>query len=53
MNIDEQIGRAKELIAKREEIDKQLTELFAGTAPERKTIRCKACGELGHLLDRT
>jgi hypothetical protein len=30
MTIDEQITRAKELIAKREEIDRQLAELFAG-----------------------
>ena len=48
MTIDEQITRAKELIAKREEIDRQLTELFAGMTPAKRTIRCKVCGELGH-----
>ena len=49
MTIDEQIASAKELIAKREEIDQRLAELFAGMAPAKKTIRCKACGELGHI----
>jgi len=36
MTIDEQIARAKELIAKREEIDQQLAELFAGMPPAKK-----------------
>ncbi len=49
MTIDEQIARAKELIANREEVDRQLVELFAGMAPAKKTTRCKACGELGHI----
>ncbi len=49
MTIDEQIIRAKELIAKREEIDQQLAELFAGMAPAKKGVRCKTCGELGHI----
>ncbi|HTR14638.1 MAG TPA: hypothetical protein VMI72_15650 [Roseiarcus sp.] len=37
------------MIAKREEIDRQLAELFAGMPPAKKTARCKACGELGHI----
>jgi hypothetical protein len=49
MSIDEQINHAKELIAKREEIDRQLAELFSGVAPERSAKRCKTCGGLGHI----
>ena len=47
MTIDEQIARAKELIAKREEIDQQLAELFAGLVPAEGPIRCKSCGAIG------
>ena len=48
MTIDDQIARAKDLIAQREEIDRQLAELFEGTPVTRKTTRCTACGEIGH-----
>ncbi len=48
MTIDEQIARAKELIAQREEIDLQLAELFAGGLPTKKASRCTRCGEAGH-----
>lgn len=48
MDIDTQIARAKELIAKREEIDVQLAALFGGNSLTKKTRRCKICGEDGH-----
>jgi len=48
MSIDERIAFAKELIAKREDIDRQLALLFGGAMPEKKTRTCKLCGELGH-----
>jgi hypothetical protein len=41
---DHQIARAKELIAKREEIDTELAALFGCKPPARKSIRCTACG---------
>jgi hypothetical protein len=48
MDIDSQIARVKELIAKREEIDEQLAALFGGVAPAKKTRRCKICDGEGH-----
>ena len=36
MTIDDRIVRVKELIARREEIDRQLSDLFGGIAPARK-----------------
>jgi hypothetical protein len=48
MTIDDQIARAKDLIAQREEIDRQIAELFVGAQVMRKTPRCTACGEVGH-----
>jgi len=48
MTIDDQIARAKNLITQREEIDRQLAELFAGALATRKTPRCTVCGEIGH-----
>ena len=50
MSIDEQIARAKELIARREEVDKELAALFDGVAPRRKAMRCSACGQEGHAV---
>lgn len=48
MNIDSQIARAKELIAQREEIDRQIAELFGGAPTPKRAVRCTACGEVGH-----
>jgi hypothetical protein len=48
MDIDERITIAKDLIAKREEIDRQLADLFGGAVPTKKTRACKVCGEAGH-----
>jgi hypothetical protein len=50
MDIDERINQAKELIAKREEIDGQLAEVFSGTAPIPKQRTCSRCGNLGHSV---
>jgi hypothetical protein len=48
MDIDNQIARVKELIAKREEIDAELSAMF-GVAPKgRKSQRCSTCNEEGH-----
>lgn len=47
MDIDERIGLAKELIAKREAIDAQLAALFGGTF-ERRAKTCGKCGQPGH-----
>jgi hypothetical protein len=48
MDIDTQIARIKELIAKREEIDEQLAALFGGATVTKKTRRCKICDGEGH-----
>ena len=51
MDLDAQITPAKALIKRREEIDRQLAELFGGALPapsERKERKCKVCGEPGH-----
>lgn len=49
MDLDERITAAKELIAKREEIDAKLAELFGGAAVETKSARaCSKCGQTGH-----
>jgi hypothetical protein len=48
MTIDEQISRAKTLIAKREEIDRELNDLFGGAPIVRKALHCAVCGETGH-----
>jgi hypothetical protein len=48
MAIDDQIALAKELIARREEIDRQLADLFGGASPGKKTRTCKLCGESDH-----
>jgi hypothetical protein len=38
----------KELIAKREKIDAELSELLGGTAREKRSPKCSICGEPGH-----
>jgi hypothetical protein len=48
MEIDTKIARVKELIAKREELDAELSELLGGAARERRVARCSNCGEPGH-----
>jgi hypothetical protein len=50
MEIDTKIGRVKELIAKREEIDAELSELLAGAPRELRTPKCSNCGEPGHRV---
>ncbi len=48
MDIDGQIARVKELIAKREEIDERLAALFGGASLTKKARRCKICDGEGH-----
>lgn len=48
MDIDERIGRAKDLIQRREEIDAELAMMFGITVRAKKTLRCSKCGEEGH-----
>jgi hypothetical protein len=48
MEIDARISRAKDLIAKREEIDAELASLFGIAAGPRKLQKCTSCGEIGH-----
>jgi hypothetical protein len=47
-DIDHQIARVKDLIAKREEIDAELSAMFGVTPKARKPQRCSICGEEGH-----
>lgn len=42
------IDRAKDLIARREEIDTELIRLFGGKQPSRKPQQCSHCKEEGH-----
>ncbi len=48
MDIDERIAFAKDLIAKREDIDRQLADLFGGAPPTKRTRSCKLCGGSDH-----
>jgi hypothetical protein len=48
MNIDTQIARVKELIAKREEIDAELSVVFGIEPKTRKAPRCSICDSEGH-----
>jgi hypothetical protein len=48
MDIDAQIERVKNLIAKREEIDAELSSMLGVTPRVRKTQRCSTCNEEGH-----
>jgi len=48
MDIDTQIARVKELIAKREEIDAELSTMLGVVPKGRKSQRCSVCNEEGH-----
>ena len=48
LDIDTQIARVKGLIAKREEIDTELSTILGVTAKTRKPQRCSNCNEEGH-----
>jgi len=48
LDIDTQIARVKDLIAKREEIDAELSTIFGVTPKVRKPQRCSICNEEGH-----
>ena len=48
MDIDDKIGRAKDLIQKCEEIDTELAALFGIAIKPKKLLRCSRCGEEGH-----
>jgi len=48
MDIDTQIERVNNLIAKREEIDAELAGMLGVTPRVRKTQRCSTCNEEGH-----
>jgi hypothetical protein len=48
LDIDTQIARVKDLVARREKIDIELSAIF-GVAPKiRKPQRCSICNEEGH-----
>jgi Zinc knuckle len=48
MDIDSHIARVKDLIAKREAIDAELSAIFGVTPKSRKPQRCSICNEEGH-----
>jgi hypothetical protein len=48
MDIDTQISRVKELIAKREEIDAELSAMLGVVPKARKAQRCSICNADGH-----
>jgi zinc knuckle protein len=48
MEIDGKIARVKDLIAKREELDTELSELLVGISREKRSPKCSVCGEPGH-----
>jgi hypothetical protein len=48
MDIDTQIERVKNLIAKREGIGAELPGILGVTPRGRKTQRCSTCNEKGH-----
>jgi hypothetical protein len=48
VNIDTQIARVKELIAKREEIDAELSSMLGIEPKSKKPQRCSICNGEGH-----
>jgi hypothetical protein len=52
MTLDQSLALARELIARRDEIDAQLAALFGGSLPAAKSSRkCRICGDAGHRSD--
>ena len=52
MTLDQSLALARNLIARRDEIDAQLAALFGGSLPTGKPSRkCKICGDAGHRSD--
>jgi hypothetical protein len=47
LTLEDKITRAKELIAKRDEIDAELSQLMAGTVTKR-VQKCSVCNAEGH-----
>lgn len=48
LDIDTHIARVKDLIAKREEIDAELSTMLGVTPKVRKPQRCSICNDEGH-----
>lgn len=48
MTIEDRITIAKELIKKREDIDRQLAELFGGGSVATRKLKCSLCGSDEH-----
>lgn len=48
MDIDTRIARVKDLIARREDIDAELSAALGVTSKARKPQRCSNCNEEGH-----
>jgi hypothetical protein len=48
MELDSKIARVKALIAKREELDAEISELLGGAVRERRSPKCSVCSEPGH-----
>lgn len=48
MDLDSKIARVKELIAKREDLNAELSELLGGVVRERRVPKCSKCNEPGH-----
>lgn len=48
LDIDTRIAHVKDLIAKREEIDTELSTMLGVTPKVRKPQRCSNCNEEGH-----
>jgi Zinc knuckle len=48
MDIDTRIARVKELIAKREEINAELSAMLGVVPKGKKSQRCSICNEEGH-----
>jgi hypothetical protein len=48
MEIDTQIARVQNPIARQEEIDAELANILGAVPKARKTMRCSTCNEEGH-----